>query len=109
MIFYLLLSKLIFRLNEAFIKADASVAAAILGIAEILRCGNLISTDFADLKELLGGKKSLCHIGFGLSDDPQIEDRCSDAAEKLLQSPLLGGKKSLEICRCNGYNRNRWR
>jgi len=82
--------------KDAFIKADSSVASAILGIAEIMRCGNLISTDFADLKDLLGGKKSLCHIGFGVSEDPEIEERCSDAAEKLLQSPLLGGKESLE-------------
>jgi cell division protein FtsZ len=82
--------------KKAFLKADSSVASAILGIAEIMRCGNLISTDLADLKELLGGKKSLCHIGFGMSEDPEVEDRCSDAAEKLLQSPLLGGKESLE-------------
>jgi cell division protein FtsZ len=82
--------------KEAFSKADSSVASAILGIAEILRCGNIISTDFADMKEMLKGKKSLCHIGFGLSDDPEVEDRCADAAEKLLESPLLGGKGKLE-------------
>ncbi len=82
--------------KEAFLKADISVATAIIGIAEIMRCGNLLSTDFADLKELLGGRKTICHIGLGISDDPEIEDRCSDAAEKLLESPLLGGKTALE-------------
>ncbi len=82
--------------NKAFLEANVSVAAAILGVAEVMRCGNLMSTDFADLKELLGGKKSICNIAFGVSDMESVEDRCSDAITKLIQSPLLGGKDTLK-------------
>jgi cell division protein FtsZ len=82
--------------NLAFLKADVSIAATLLGIAEIMRCGNLLSTDFTDLKELLGGKKSLCHIALGASDQKDVEDRCSDAVTKLMSSPLLGGKEILK-------------
>ena len=83
-------------IDKAFLEANVSVAAAILGVAEIMRCGNLMSTDFADLKELLGGKKSLCNIALGVSDKDNLEDRCSDAVTKLIQSPLLGGKDTLK-------------
>jgi len=82
--------------NIAFLKADVSIAATILGVSEIMRCGNLLSTDFTDLKELLGGKKSLCHIALGVSDQEDVEDRCSDAVKKLMQSPLLGSKETLK-------------
>jgi cell division protein FtsZ len=82
--------------NIAFLKADVSVAAAILGISEIMRCGNFLSTDFTDLKELLEGKKSSCHIALGVSDQGDVEDRCSDAVEKMIHSPLLGGKEILK-------------
>ena len=82
--------------DKAFMQANISVAAAILGVAEIMRCGNMLSTDFADLKGLLGGRKSLCHIALGASNQENIEDRCSDAVTKLLKSPLLGGKDTLK-------------
>ena len=81
---------------QAFLEADVSIAAALLGIAEIMRCGNLLSTDFTDLKELLGARKSRCHIALGISGDETVKDRCSDAVSKLMSSPLLGGKETLK-------------
>jgi cell division GTPase FtsZ len=83
--------------EKAFLKADESMASAVRGIAEIMRCDNFLATDFADFKELLGGKKSVCHIGLGIAEgDKGNSDRCSAAAESLLDSPLLGGEKNLK-------------
>ena len=82
-------------ISAAFTESDKAVASAVLGLTEIMRCQNLISTDFADLKALLKGNKSLCYIGLGVADDT-MDDRCAGAVEKLFDSPLLGGKRILK-------------
>ncbi|MCK5845775.1 MAG: hypothetical protein KAG97_13765, partial [Victivallales bacterium] len=53
--------------KEAFAKSDESVAEAALGIAEIMRCDKLLSADFADLREMVFRKQSVCSIGTGVS------------------------------------------
>ena len=82
-------------ISAAFAESDRAVASAVLGLTEVMRCKNLISTDFADLKALLKGNKSLCYIGLGVSDET-MDDRCAGAVEKLFNSPLLGGKRILK-------------
>jgi len=82
---------------KAFAKADESIAMAALGLATAIGDTNLISSDFADVKNLLGGKKSTCGIGLGVaSEENGGADRCMAAVENLLRSPLLGGKKAIE-------------
>jgi len=82
--------------TEAFAKADESVAMAAIGLSTAIGETNLISTDFADIKSLLGGKKSTCGIGLGMASKGDAPDRCVAAVENLLRSPLLGGKKAIE-------------
>lgn len=82
--------------KKAFTMVDESIAQAILGIAEVLRCGNMLATDFSDFKEILANKKTVCRIGMGSADIEECENRCNLAAERLLESPLLGGQSGLK-------------
>ncbi len=82
--------------ESAFKKADQELATAVLGVAEILRCGNMISADFADFKELLSEKKSVCCIGSGIADSADGLNRTHIALERMLESPLLGSVERLK-------------
>ncbi len=75
----------------AFAKADAEVARAVLGIAGLLRCRNMLSGDFSDMRSLLHERKSTCGVGIGCSEPSDGENRSLAAAERLIKSPLLGG------------------
>ncbi|OGV37670.1 MAG: hypothetical protein A2020_14965 [Lentisphaerae bacterium GWF2_45_14] len=77
--------------EEAFRKADEEISRAILGISELVRCGNLLSTDFSDLRSVLARRKSTCGVGVGLASDYDGLNRCHMALERVLSSPLLGG------------------
>lgn len=81
--------------KQAFAMVDESISHAILGLAEVLRCGNILATDFADFKAILSNKKTVCRIGLGLADLQDGENRCNVAADRLLESPLLGGQSGL--------------
>lgn len=82
--------------SEAFRKSDLSIAEAAFGIAEIMRNDKLLSADFADLREMVFRKKSVCSIATGESSTDEDGDRCALAVERLLAAPLLGGKKTLK-------------
>ncbi|QSH40899.1 hypothetical protein P0136_10825 [Lentisphaerota bacterium ZTH] len=79
------------HVEEAFVKADLEVARTIRGIYEMMRQGNLLPTDFADLKDILSKKKSFCSIGVGTASASDGLNRCHLALERMLDSPLLGG------------------
>lgn len=81
--------------REAFLKSDQSIAEAAFGIAEIMRNDKLLSADFADLREMVFRKKSVCNIATGESSSNEDGDRCVLAVERLLNSPLLGGENTL--------------
>jgi cell division protein FtsZ len=81
--------------REAFKKSDESLAEAVFGIAEIMRCDKLLSADFADLREMVFKKQSVCNIGTGAASEDDA-DRCSAAVGNLLSSPLLGGAETLK-------------
>jgi len=81
---------------EAFKKSDEEISRAILGISELIRCGNLLSTDFSDLRAVLGRRKSTCGIGVGLASDFDGLNRCHMALERVLGSPLLGGPDKIK-------------
>lgn len=82
--------------NQAFKLVDDSIAHAILGVAEVLRCGNMLATDFSDFREILANKKTVCRIGLGSAAATDGINRCNIAAERLLESPLLGGQSGLK-------------
>jgi len=75
----------------AFEQADMEVARAIIGVSELIRCNNLISADFSDLRAVLHEKKSSCSIGVGSASIDDGLNRCHIALEKMLCSPFLGG------------------
>jgi len=81
--------------KQAFSMVDESIAHAILGVAEVLRCGNMLTTDFADFKAILANKKTICRIGLGTANSNDGTNRCNIAVERLLASPLLGGQSGL--------------
>ncbi len=81
---------------EAFEKANVEVARAVLGIAELLRCENLISVDICDLHNLLCKQKSECGIGIGIAESENSTTRTHLALKNLMESPLLGGRHRLE-------------
>ena len=82
--------------EEAFKKSDEEISRAILGISELVRCGNLLSTDFSDLRAVLGRRKSTCGIGVGMASDFDGLNRCHMALERVLSSPLLGGPDKIK-------------
>ena len=81
--------------RQAFSMVDESLSHAILGLTEVMRCDNLLSTDFSDFESILGNKKTICRIGLGLAGAEDGKNRCNLAIERLLDSPLLGGESSL--------------
>ena len=83
--------------EQAFARANEEVALAVLGVAEVLRCDNLIPVDFIDLYSVLGKRKTECGVGVGAATAEQAgPDRCRAALDQLLKSPVLGGLKGLK-------------
>ena len=82
--------------HEAFRKSYESIAETAFGIAEIMRNEKLLSADFADLRTMVFRKQSVCGIATGESSTDEGGDRCALAVERLITSPLLGGKKTLK-------------
>jgi cell division protein FtsZ len=80
----------------AFKKANSEVARTVLGIAELLRCDNLISVDLCDLHNLLCKQKSECGIGIGIADREEGSARTHLALKRLMNSPLLGGRQRIK-------------
>ncbi|MCP3967723.1 MAG: hypothetical protein GY750_00175 [Lentisphaerae bacterium] len=79
------------QLDDAFGKADSEVSRTIMGVYEMMRQGNLLSADFADLKDIISKRKSFCGIGVGTANSSDGLNRCHLALERLLDSPMLGG------------------
>lgn len=77
--------------ESAFEKADIEIARVILGIAEIIRCKNLLAADFSDFKTMLNKHKTTCCIGMGSASRDEGENCFHLALERLIKSPLLGG------------------
>ncbi len=76
---------------EAFLRSDAEIAMSALCIGELLTAESYLSSTFPSLKNMLGRRKSSCSIGSGEAEMGGGKDFCQAAAERLLDSPLLGG------------------
>ena len=81
--------------SEAFKMADQEVADTILGVSEIVRHNNLLSTNLSDIKQALGKQKSYASIGVGRADAGDGLNRNHMALQRMLNSPLLGGAEKL--------------
>jgi cell division protein FtsZ len=81
--------------EEAFKESDIEIARAVLGIAEIIRCGNMLSADISNLKKILQKRKSICCLGLGVAERSEGENFSHLAVERLMASPLLGGTESI--------------
>ncbi|MEI6421024.1 MAG: hypothetical protein WCP55_02330 [Lentisphaerota bacterium] len=81
--------------EDAFKKSDIEIARAVLGIAEIIRCRNILSADISDFKNILQKRKSLCCLGLGSAERSEGENFSHSALERLLASPLLGGTENI--------------
>ena len=82
--------------KQAFLKTDEAIAHAALGLAEVFRCGDLLTIGFEELKEILGNKKTSCCLGMGLADNVLRENRLKEAIENFMDCPLMPGEKSLQ-------------
>ena len=81
--------------EEAFRKSDIEIARAVLGIAEIIRCGNMLSANISDFKRILQKRKSMCCLGLGAAERSEGENFSHLAIERLMASPLIGGTENL--------------
>ena len=81
--------------EEAFRKSDVEIARAVLGIAEIIRCRNILSADISDFRNILQKRKSLCCLGLGSAERSEGENFSHIALERLMASPLLGGTENI--------------
>ena len=82
--------------DAAFKKANIEVARTVLGVAELLRCNNLISVDLCDLHNILCRQKSECGIGIGIANAEEGPSRTQLAFKRLMNSPLLGGRQRIK-------------
>ncbi len=71
---------------NAFKMADAVLARAVEGIAEIITIPGLINVDFADIKAIMRNAGSAL-LGVGVGEG---EERGQQALQEALESPLLG-------------------
>jgi len=78
-------------LSDAFRKADLELARAIMGVSEIMRCSDLLATDFSYFFALLNGKKTSSSIGIGTASSSDGLNRAHIAVERMLESSFLGG------------------
>ena len=81
--------------EDAFRKSDIEIARAVLGIAEIIRCGNMLSANISDFKRILQKRKSMCCLGLGAAERSEGENFSHLAIERLMASPLIGGTENL--------------
>ncbi len=83
-------------MEEAFEKADVEVGEAIIGISEIIRCKNFISTDIASMKNVFGDCKTECSIGIGKIEKNESLNNPHLVLERMTTSPLLGTIKQIQ-------------
>ncbi len=81
---------------ESFEKVNIEIARAALGLSEILRCEKLITNNFAHFKRVFNKKKNDSAIAIGhINKSDNKETRANSIIDKMLDSPLLGGRKQI--------------
>ncbi len=80
------------KLGDAFELANTALADGIIGVAEVIRCRDMIPIDFSRMKAALNHKGSSCSFGIGKASG---DNQCDDVIEALFQSPTLGDVDSI--------------
>ncbi len=81
--------------EAAFATSAKEMAGTVAGIASILRCRDLVGTDFATFMRALHKRKASCGVGVGIAENSDGLDRCALALTRMLDSPFLGGKEAM--------------
>jgi len=82
--------------ETAFATSAREMAGTVAGIASVLRCRDLVGTDFATFMRALHKRKASCGIGVGYAENSDGLDRCALALSRMLDSPFLGGKEAMK-------------
>jgi len=82
--------------EAAFATSAREMAGTIAGIASVLRCRDLLGTNFASFMRALHKRKASCGIGVGFAENSDGLDRCALALTRMLESPFLGGKEAMK-------------
>ena len=82
--------------EAAFATSAKEMAGTVAGIASILRCRDLVGTDFATFMRALHKRKASCGVGVGIAENSDGLDRCALALTRMLDSPFLGGKEAMK-------------
>ncbi len=82
--------------ESAFATSAHEMASTVVGIASVLRCRDLIGTDFATFMCALHKRKAACGIGVGFAENSDGLDRCALALTRMLDSPFLGGNEAMK-------------
>jgi len=82
--------------ENAFATSAREMALTVVGIASVLRCRDLIGTDFATFMRALHKRKASCGIGVGFAENSDGLDRCALALTRMLDSPFLGGSEAMK-------------
>lgn len=82
--------------ENAFATSAYEMASTVVGIASVLRCRDLIGTDFATFMRALHKRRASCGIGVGVAENSDGLDRCALALTRMLDSPFLGGNDAMK-------------
>ena len=82
--------------ENAFAMAAKEMAGTVAGIAAVLRCRDLVGTDFATFMRALNKRRVACGVGVGFAENSDGLDRCALALSRMLDSPFLGGQEALK-------------
>ncbi|HIH01648.1 TPA: cell division protein FtsZ, partial [Thermoplasmata archaeon] len=75
--------------DAAFKVADEVLMQTIRGLTEIITKPGLVNLDYSDIMTVMN-EGGVAFVGIGESEEPDPEDRVSEAIDEALSSPLLG-------------------
>ncbi len=81
---------------EAFSMAAKESARTLAGIASVMRCRDLIGSDYAVFMATLREHRCVCGAGVGIAPVAAGADRTAIAVQCMLESPFLGGRSFLK-------------
>ncbi len=82
--------------EQAFERSSQDMAYTVFGVAELMRCKNLMGADYAAFMAPVKGKRCDCALGVGAADSSDGLDRAAIALDRMLRSPFLGGMEQLK-------------
>ncbi len=82
--------------EAAFATSAKEMAGTVAGIASVLRCRDLLGTDFATFMRALHKRRASCGVGVGVAENSDGLDRCALALTRMLDSPFLGGQEAMK-------------